>query len=86
MRVAAPREPDETLKIMPANWPSFIAFLNCSTQWRVVAAGLGGLAWLGLDYTACRQVLEDIAAPSGVFSDIRVMERAALPILNEVDG
>lgn len=85
VHVAVPREPDEAVKIMPTNWPSFLAFLDCSTQWRV-ASGFGGLAWLGLDYTACRQVLDDIAAPAGAFADIRIMERAALPILNEVDS
>lgn len=86
VHVAVPREPEEAVEIMPANWPSFLAFLDCSTQWRVAAGGFGGLAWLGLDYTACRHVLDDIAAPAGTFSDIRAMERAALPVLNEVDS
>jgi hypothetical protein len=29
-------------------------------------------------------VLDDIGAPAGVFADLRVMEAAALPILNAV--
>jgi hypothetical protein len=68
--------------IMPCNWPSFLAFLECSTQWRV-AATMAGLFWVGLDYGACKAVLEDQAADRHVFADIRHMEREALPILNE---
>lgn len=67
---------------MPANWPAFTAFLACSTQWRV-AGTMAGLAWVGLDYAACRLVLDDMQSPPGVFADLQVMERAALPILNE---
>ncbi|WP_320202470.1 DUF1799 domain-containing protein [Agrobacterium rosae] len=81
---APPIEQDQ-LEIMPNAWDSFMAFLSCQTQWRV-AAGMAGLIWLGLDYAACKLVLDDIEAAPGTFADLRVMEAAAMPILNEVDA
>ncbi|WP_043062096.1 DUF1799 domain-containing protein [Brucella anthropi] len=74
----------EMVEIMPVNHISFDAFLCCQTQWRV-AATMAGLIWQGLDYSAVRLVLDDIDAPRHVFADIRVMEAAALPVLNERD-
>nr|WP_279290439.1 DUF1799 domain-containing protein [Rhizobium skierniewicense] len=79
-----PIQQDE-LEIMPSAWDSFMAFLACQTQWRV-EMGMGGLLWLGLNYPACKLVLDDIGAPAGVFADLRVMEAAAMPILNEVEA
>ncbi|WP_085025595.1 DUF1799 domain-containing protein [Ensifer aridi] len=85
MNVRLPAAPErEAFQIMPANWPSFTAFLACSTQWRVVAS-MAGLGWLGLDYVACKLVLDDMNAPPGAFADLHVMEKAALPILNGVN-
>lgn len=69
---------------MPANWPSLMAFLDCQTQWRV-AAGMAGLVWFGLDYAACKLVLDAEELGPDVFRDLRVIEAAALPILNEAD-
>ena len=88
-------EDDEALlAIMPNAWESFCAFLECQTQWRAVA-GMGGLVWLGLDYSACREILAPRRSsrsrrrpspriPSRIFDDLRLMEAAALPVLNEV--
>jgi hypothetical protein len=67
---------------MPSNWTSLIAFLACQTQWRVVST-MGGLVWLGLDYSAARSALDEAGAPASRMSDLRVLEAAALPILNE---
>lgn len=64
------------------NMASFDAFWNCRTQWRV-AASMSGLHWIGLDYTACKIVLDSIAADAAVFADLRAMEGAALAVLNE---
>ena len=75
---------DNDVGIMPSNWESFLAFIACQTQWRMVA-GLSGVIWQGLDYIACRFVLDELKAAPHVFSDIRFMEIKALPILNEVD-
>lgn len=74
---------EEAIAIMPNAWPSLHAFLACQTQWRI-AVGMSGMLWLGLDYPACKLVLDDINAPAHVFADLRVMEAAAMPILNEV--
>lgn len=74
----------EDLGIMSSNWASFTAFLACQTQWRTVA-GVAGLIWVGLDYMACKLVLDDLKAPARVFSDLRFMEQAALAVLNSDD-
>lgn len=68
---------------MPNNWESFTAFIACQTQWRMLA-GMAGVLWTGLDYGSCKLVLDDRNATQDVFSDVRIMESAALPILNEV--
>ncbi len=79
----SPEEEDEHLvDIMPSAWTSLSAFLACQTQWRV-AVGMSAMLWLGLDYTAVKLVLDDMDAPRGTFADLRLMEAAALPVLNE---
>ena len=83
-KIEAAETSEDDVGIMPANWESFLAFIACQTQWRLVA-GLGGLIWLGLDYLACQPVLADINASPTVFADLRHLETAALPILNEAD-
>nr|WP_066877566.1 DUF1799 domain-containing protein [Sinorhizobium saheli] len=90
LRVSLRAPEDETdeegvVSIMACNWSSFIAFRACETQWRVVAT-MAGLIWIGLDYTACQIVLEQLDAPAYIFADLHAMEEAALPILNGVDG
>lgn len=80
----APKVEDD-IQIMANAWDSYIALRACETQWRV-AVGLAGLIWLGLDYPACKLVLDDISAPAHVFADLRYMEGVALRVLNEVDG
>lgn len=52
-----------------------------TTQWRAVL-GLGGLVWMGLDYAAIPVVLGAPASPD-LMRQIRIMEMAALAILNE---
>lgn len=80
---AVAAQPDEMIEIMPNNWESFTAFIACQTQWRMLA-GMAGVVWTGLDYPSCKLVLDDRKAKRGVFADVRRMESAALPILNEV--
>ncbi|MGI8395678.1 DUF1799 domain-containing protein [Agrobacterium deltaense] len=80
----APKVEDD-IQIMVNAWDSYIALRACETQWRV-AVGLAGLIWLGLDYPACKLVLDDISAPAHVFADLRYMEGVALRVLNEVEG
>ncbi|MCZ7933519.1 DUF1799 domain-containing protein [Agrobacterium leguminum] len=76
---------EDDIQIMASAWDSYIAFRACETQWRMVI-GLSGLIWLGLDYPACKLVLDDIGAPAHIFADLRYMEGVALRVLNEVDG
>lgn len=89
----APEEAEEEFEIMACNWPSFTAFLACSTQWRVVPAMSGGmgaimttLVFIGLDHAAVDVTLRRLEAPAHAFEDIIAMEDAALSILNEVDA
>ncbi|MDQ0454719.1 DUF1799 domain-containing protein [Rhizobium paknamense] len=71
--------------VAACNWDSLMAFLACDTQWRVVGVGLGGMVWIGLDYTACDVVFRRGKYADRVWDDLRVMEEAALPILNSGD-
>ena len=75
----APRPKDEAFIVARDNWKTVKAFLRLETQWRV--AGIGAeLVWLGLDYGA------GFAALGKTFrrrlDDIRIMEHAALDVLN----
>ncbi|WP_337267057.1 DUF1799 domain-containing protein [Oryzifoliimicrobium ureilyticus] len=79
---AQPETAETDFLIMPNAWESFKAFISCSTQWRM-AVGFGGVIWLGMDYPACKLVLDDLQSPPHVFADLRLMEAAALPVLNE---
>jgi len=71
--------------VAACNWDSLLAFLACDTQWRVVGVGLGGMIWIGLDYVACDVVFRRGKYADHVWDDLRVMEEAALPILNSGD-
>ncbi len=68
--------------IWQENWPSFMAFLSCETQWRI-AVGLGGAIRLGLDYAAVDTVLRRLKCADAVFGDLQVMEREALSVFAE---
>ena len=65
-------------------WPDCVdaarLFFAVSTQWRTVFSGV-----VGLDYVAVRAVAEwrGIDITGQLFDDLRVMEHAALPVLNE---
>jgi hypothetical protein len=77
-------EDEGSMPIMAENWKSLIAFLGCETQWRVVSTR-AGLIWLGLDYVATKVLLDFAGFGKDIFDDIRTMEMAALPVLNEAD-
>lgn len=64
----------------PENWAAVEMFLRLETQWR---ASFGGV--LGLDYNAARWVFDLYApdSPRELFEAVAVMEKAALPLLNE---
>lgn len=66
----------------PENWPIFTLFCSLQTQWRV---GMGGAT--GLDYSALYPLLDRVAKSSDewdeMFSDIQLLEREALAVMNE---
>lgn len=72
--------PPEDFQVLPENWPALRLFLAMQTQWR--AAAMGGL--IGLDYG----VLDGVARLSGivldedVFARLRILEMAALEVVN----
>lgn len=57
------------------------------TQWRYVS-GMAGMMATGLDYSALAEVWERTKTPKkdrdSIFSDLVVMEAAAMEIMNEV--
>lgn len=60
-------------------------FLDLSTQWRI-AVGLGGTLYLGLAYSEATNLMKERGWPRArrteALDDLRVMERAALSLLN----
>lgn len=73
---------DLAFEVAEANWESLLFFLACDTQWRVVL-GMAGLLWIGLDYTACDVIARRMQVPDEAFLDLKIMEGAALPELND---
>lgn len=65
---------------------SFRLFCALETQWRV-AVGLGGSAYIGIDYTAAEAVMRmrRVKDRAAALDDLRSMEAAVLPILNKHD-
>lgn len=83
--VAQEREQSE-YDVYEDNMQSLGIFLLLATQWRVLAGGLGRAVWLGIDYSSIPPVLDMLEVPvaerAAIFGDLRLMERAALPVLN----
>lgn len=77
-----PKE-DQGFELWPENTPMFNAFTCLSTQWRMIA-GMGGVAYQGLEYQSIATVLRMLDLPENrdTFNDLRAMELAALPVLN----
>lgn len=73
-------------EVWPCCWKSVCVLLDMETQWRTAPGGI-----IGLDYSVLPFVLKNTGVQRAdwpqVFSDIRVMEAAALSIFREVaDG
>jgi hypothetical protein len=87
--IAGIREEDEDdqerFLVYPCNWPTVQAFLRLTRAWNV-AAGMAGLIYLGLRPEACESVLRLMRIPDSerleVFDGLRVMESAALEVMN----
>ncbi|WP_306148903.1 MULTISPECIES: DUF1799 domain-containing protein [unclassified Roseibium] len=78
-----PLNQTETFEVMRSNWHSVSAFLSLETQWRMLA-GPAGLVWTGLDYRAAAAAFKGRSrhAWAKLLADLKIMEDAALPILN----
>ncbi len=79
--------PETHCEVWPDNWPTLTFFLSLNTQWQRVI-GLGGQAWLGIPSTAiesemCMQGIARKRRPA-LLASIRLMEHAALAVLNKV--
>lgn len=72
-------------EVWPENWPAFIAFTECSTQWRWLL-GAKRAVRTGLDYGGVGAVLDSlpwITDRAQAMADIRIMERAVLEVFSE---
>ncbi|KQQ32053.1 hypothetical protein ASF61_16775 [Duganella sp. Leaf126] len=83
MQMAAAEEARE-VALWPENAPVFVLFREQQTQWRT--GPMGGVT--GLDYTCAHRSLDRMGLTPEELdeweSDLRVMEYAALPVLNKV--
>ena len=79
---------DDTLAVWPENWPILMTFLHLSTQWqwrREIPAMSGQLIWHGLPHTeieATIRLLGHRREGRRIFEGVKIMEQAALPLLN----
>ncbi|KQV78471.1 hypothetical protein ASD15_21910 [Massilia sp. Root351] len=68
------------------NWATVLLFLDVSTQWNV-SAGMEGRIYWGLDYQKVESTMRMLGIAQelqpDLFRGLRVMEQAALPLLNE---
>lgn len=75
----------DAFEVWPENIRIVNVFLSVDTQWRVIA-GLGGMVYQGLEMRSVQSALEMTLVKRGdwptFFAGIRVMELAALPVLN----
>ena len=72
----------EDVAIDPDNWLSFKTWQAVCTQW--IYGAMGGV--VGLDYSGVQVVLGLTVKRkqrAQVFADLQLMERTALPLLNE---
>jgi hypothetical protein len=86
-KAEAPQQPvNHDFHVWEDNWEVVCVFIDLATQWQVIS-GMGGVAYQGVNYLALEAVLrlrqiEPVLWPD-LFQGIRIMERAALPLLNE---
>jgi hypothetical protein len=77
----------DVCEVHPDNDEPVAIFLALQTQWRIVTLSMGGSVYLGLDYAAVPAVFGllgiDPALHQEQFAALRVMEAAALPLLNK---
>ena len=81
-------EAEETnLEVWEDNWDTLMVWLALQTQWRrEIPAMSGQMIWHGLDYQATESTLRMMGywkQAKEIFYGLRIMESAALPILNK---
>ncbi len=64
--------------------PAFQAFLAVCSQWNVVGVGMGGVIYIGLDYSAASVSLDraGIETSPSIWRDLQDIEQGALEGLN----
>jgi hypothetical protein len=79
-----PQDDAEICEVWEENWPVVELFMGLGTQWAVLA-GFGASMHMGLPSTAIEAELRmrRVKNRAQVLDDLRAMERAALPILNQ---
>lgn len=76
--------PEEVDLVLPEDCRSAVlSFTRAATQWRYVTPGLGRPIPLGLDYARLESSMRmsGVACTPALFDDIRLMEKAALPLM-----
>jgi len=65
----------EECQVWPEHWHAVQVFLGLQAQWRCAAVALGGLLWLGLDYTLFERIERSVRAI--VPRELRLVRRRA---------
>lgn len=70
--------------LWPEHEAAWTAWCAVSSQWRVVAGGGGGAAWIGLDFTAVRHGLDlaGLTVTPEDWAGMRLIEAGAIEELN----
>jgi hypothetical protein len=81
------QDEEQDFEIERENWDTLLVFLALQTQWRrEIPAMSGQMIWHGLDYPAMESTLRMMGhwkKAGEIFDGLRIMESAALPILNK---
>jgi len=76
---------EEFFTILPENEQAIRVFCALQTSWNLII-GMSGCVKTGINYCALHSVLQMMCIPSKAWpellNDIRIMEQAALPLLN----
>lgn len=71
---------------MAENWPTILVFISLVTQWRTeIMAMTGERVWYGLPATEIEATVRLMGLGKEgktIFAGLRVMEQAAMPLLN----
>lgn len=76
--------PEEVELVLPEDCrPPVLAFLRAATQWTWITPGMGRPFPIGFNYPGVEASLRMAGVPCTpeLFADLRLMERAALPLL-----